>query len=350
MIARVLRAEKEPTEPAYPDLVLISARNYASALKEGRHRFSDVGRAACDRLVATIEAAIERRIELRRSDIAFDARSLDGITAEDRVQFVNQFVLGTGWDGAPILVMGTEAAEDYKASDAEELAFHCLYVVLQLSGGSIEILRAMAVGSTWGAKVKEWALPRRRYDFEPNDLLQLNMGRPRTWRILAEVAAGSTDRVVWNTMFDNPERGVGLGAVTYQIERSAHSALQATLGMPPTPSRLNFLADEVIPRLRLSASTLLLHGFGGSRSKEWWPADERLIQAFVNSPASIPLTWEHKVGGQSIEFLEADGRRVIYSRALNGAIPRAYKDLVISLVHDPTPPWPPGRSSPSRSE
>ncbi len=211
MIARVLRAEKEPTEPAYPDLVLISARNYASALKEGRHRFSDVGRAACDRLVATIETGIERRTELRPSDIAFDARSLDGITAEDRVQFVNQFVLGTGWDGSPILVMGTEAAEDYEAGDAEELAFHCLYVVLQLAGGSIEILQAMAVGSTWGTKVKDWTLPRRRYDFEPNDLLQLNMGRPRTWRILAEVATGSTDRAAWNTMFEQPRTRSRLG-------------------------------------------------------------------------------------------------------------------------------------------
>jgi hypothetical protein len=241
--------------------------------------------------------------------------------------------------------MGTEAAEDYEASNAEELAFHCLYVVLQLAGGSIEILQAMAAGSNWGTKVKDWTLPRRRYDFEPNDLLQLNMGRPRTWRILAEVAAGSTDRAAWNALFDDPLRGVGLGAVTYQIERSAHSALEATLGMPPTPSRINFLANEVIPHLRMSASTLLLHGFGGSRWKEWWPADERLIQSFVGQTASIPFKWEHKVGGQSLEFLEADGRRVIYSRALNGAIPRAYKELVIGLVHDTKPPWPPPRTS-----
>lgn len=350
MTFRVLRSENEPTEPAYPDLVLMSAQNYADALREDRHRFSDVGRAACDRLVMTIEAGIERLAELRPGDMVFNARSLDGITAEDRAKFVNQFVLGTGWDGAPILVMGTEAAEDYKAGNAEELAFHCLYVVLQLAGGSIEILQAMAAGSTWGTKVADWTLPRRRYDFEPNDLLQLNMGRPRTWRILAEVAAGSTDRVAWNTLIDDPRRGVGLGALTYQIERSAHSALRATLGTPPTPSRLNFLANEVIPRLRLSASTLLLHGFGGSRWKEWWPADERLIQAFVSQPTSIPFTWEHKVGGQSLEFLEADGRRVIYSRALNGAIPRAYKELVIGLVHDPTPPWPPPLSSPSPSK
>jgi len=198
LMARVFRSEKEPTEPAYPDLVLMSAQNYADALREDRHRFSDVGRAACDRLVMTIEAGIERRAELRPGDMAFNARSLDGITAEDRVKFVNQFVLGTGWDGAPILVMGTEAAEDYKAGNAEELAFHCLYVVLQLAGGSIAILQAMAAGSTWGTKVADWTLPRRRYDFEPNDLLQLNMGRPRTWRILAEVASGSTDRAAWN--------------------------------------------------------------------------------------------------------------------------------------------------------
>jgi hypothetical protein len=124
----------------------MSAQRYVEALKADRDRFSRAGRAASDRLVATIEAAIDRQTELRPGEMAFDARSLDGITAEDRVRFVNQFVLGTGWDGAPILVMGTEAAEDYAAGNAEELAFHSLYVVLQLAGGSMGVLQAMAAG------------------------------------------------------------------------------------------------------------------------------------------------------------------------------------------------------------
>jgi hypothetical protein len=335
----------EPTTLAYPDLVEMSARNYANSLRANRNELSDAGRAACDRLTATLDLATERRTELRPEDLAFGPRSLDGITAEDRPRFVNQFVLGTGWDGAPILVMGTEAAENYAAANAEELAFHCLYAVLQLAGGSTRIIHAMAEGSTWGTNVKDWSRPVRRYDFEPNDLLQLNMGRPRTWRILAEVAAGSTDRGVWSALFDDPTRGIGLGALTYQIERSADSALKATLGTPPTPARLEFITREVIPRLHASANTLLLHGFGGSRWKEWWPADERLIQAFLGSADPIGFTWTHKVRGQSVEFAESGGNRVIYSRALSGTVSRDYKQLLIGLVHDHAAPWPPPGSA-----
>jgi hypothetical protein len=254
---------------------------------------------------------------------------------------VNQFVLGTGWDGAPIVVMGTEAAENYEANNAEDLALHCLYVVLQLAGGTMPALRAMGAGSTWVTTVADWSAPRRRYDFEPNDLLQLDMGRPRTWRLLAEIAAGSRDRARWGSLFEDPEHGVGLGALTYQIERSAHSALRATGGTPPTQDRLAFLTGEVLPHLRLSARTLILHGFGGGRWKEWWPADERFIQCFLGLQEPIPFAWAHKVGGQSIEFIKAAGHRAIYSRALNGAVPADYKDLVISLVHDPLPAWPP---------
>ena len=135
--------------------------------------------------------------------------------------------------------------------------------------------------------------------------------------------------------------GVGLGALTCQLERSAHSALRATSGMPPTTERLDFLTSEAIPRLRDSAATLLLHGFGGSRWKAWWPADQHLIQAFLGHTEPIPFTWAYKVGRQPIEYVEAGGRRAIYSRALNGAVPTVYRDLVINLVHDPVPTWPP---------
>ncbi len=341
MTNRVPPPEREPTAERYPHLVHLSATRYVEGLRDQRSSLSLAGQDACDRLIATVLAAIDRRIDLRPEDMEFTARSLDGLRDEDRPRFVNQFVLGTGWDGAPILVMGTEAAEDYTADNAEELAFHCLYVVLQLAGGTISALKAMGSGSMWATKVNDWSAPRRRYDFEPNDLLQLNMSRPRTWRVLAEVAAGSRDRARWEPLFEDPEHGIGLGAWTYQLERSAHSALRATSGTPPTAERLDFLTSEVFPRVRGTAQTLLLHGFGGSRWKEWWPADEQLIRAFVGVDGAIPFTWTHKVGRQSIEFLEADGHRAIYTRALNGAVPTVYKELVISLVHDRSPAWPP---------
>jgi hypothetical protein len=338
VMGRIVMPVQEPTEVRHPDLLRTSALRYVDALQQERSRLSVAGSEAADRLLATIQAALDVGSELRPNDLAFRSRSLDGTSPEDQVRFVNQFILGTGWDAAPILVMGTEAAEDYAAANAEDLAFHCVYVVLQLSGGSIEILRTISDGSTWAAHVKDWDAAGRRYDFEPNDLLQLNMRRPRTWRILAEVAAPDSN---WSALFQSSAAAVGLGSLTYQIERSAHSALRAAAGTPPSPTRTNFLETEVIPKLRDSANTLLLHGFGGGRWPDWWASDERLIKAFLDREEVISFDFRHKVGRQSIEFIEEGDRRVIYSRALNGAVPYEYKQLVRRLVHDARAPWPP---------
>jgi hypothetical protein len=335
---RIVMPEQEPTEVRHPDLLRTAALRYVDALQEQRGRMSVAGREAADRLLTTIQAALDVGSELRPNDLAFRSQSLDETSPDDRVRFVNQFIMGTGWYAASVLVMGTEAAEDYAAANAEELAFHCLYVVLQLSGGSIGILRTMSDGSTWATNVKDWGAAGRRYDFEPNDLLQLNMGRPRTWRILAEIAAPDSN---WPALFQTGTDAVGLGSLTYQIERSAHSALRAAAGTPPSPTRTNFLTTEVIPKLRDSANTLLIHGFGGGRWPDWWASDERLIKAFLGRGEAISFDFRHKVGRQPIEFVEEGDRRVIYSRALNGAVPRDYKQLVRRLVHDARAPWPP---------
>jgi len=303
---------------------------------------SDAAKSATDQLVKTIGAALAAERKLYPKDLSFTARSLDGIEPHDRPLFVNQYVLGTGWDGAPILVMGTEAAENYEAANAEELAFHCLYVVLQLAGGSQLILHKMAEDSTWERNLKAWNSANRRYDFEPNDLLELNMGRARgTWRLVAEIAAGSRDRRAWGRLVEPRGASAGLGAVTYQLERSAHSALRSDLGTPPSQERVTFLADEVIPKLRNSSSTLILHGFGGHRWPEWWPRDEKLIRSFLSYRGPIDWKWQTKIAGQSLEFLEVGDRRAIYSRALSGPVPSAYSEAVIRLVDDEVASWPP---------
>ncbi len=331
----------EPSALAYPELVGRSARLYVRDLQRKRASMSAVAKSASDQLVATIESALAAEAKLGPADLSFGVRSLDGIGPDDRRLFVNQYVLGTGWDGAPLVVMGTEAAEDYSAANAEELAFHCLYVVLQVAGGSQSILRKMVEDSTWESNVKAWNPANRRYDFEPNDLLELNMGRPRTWRLVAEIAAGSLDRRAWGALLEPRSSGVGLGALAYQVERSAHAALRADLGTPPSDERVAFLADEVIPRLRDSSSTLILHGFGGRRWPEWWPRDEKLIRAFLNHGGPIDWRWETKIAGQFLEYLEVGQRRALYTRALNGPLPSAYKESVIRLVHDEAATWPP---------
>ncbi len=208
----------------------------------------------------------------------------------------------------------------------------------------------MAEESTWGRKVKTWNPANRRYDFEPNDLLGLNMGRPRTWRLVAEIAAASLDRRIWGPLIEPRSSGVGLGVLTYQLERSAHAALQTDLGTPPSDERVEFLADEVIPKLRGSASMLILHGFGGRRWREWWPRDEKVIRAFLNYGGPIDWRWGTKIAGQPLEFLEVGQRRALYTRALNGPVPAPYKESVIRLVHDEPPTWPPSDGMSTRGQ
>ena len=338
--------QTEPLDHAYPDLVRRSAELYASALRVNKVEMSPVGRQACDILLKTLAHALEKGKDTH--NLEFGVRSLDGISERDRILFVNQYILGTGWDGAPLIVMGTESAEDYAKENAEDLALHCLYVVLQLTGGGDEVLQEMAKGSSWASNVKDWSRPRRRFDFEPNDLLNLDMSKQRTWRVVAEVAAGSLDPARWRQLVDGAQDRIGLGALTYQIERSAHSALKATHGNPPSDARIRFLVDEVIPQLKRSSSTLILHGFGGSRWQEWWPQDQRLIQAFLDHDQPITWKWDSKVDGHSLEFKEWNDRRAIYSRALNGVGPRwpspVYKETVIGLVHNERANWPPAAS------
>lgn len=106
-----------------------------------------------------------------------------------------------------------------------------------------------------------------------------------------------------------------------------------------------FLAHEVIPELRKSSSTLILHGFGGNRWHKWWPRDEKLIQSFLDYAGLIDWKWETKIAGQPLEFFQVGHRRALYARALNGPVPSAYKEAVIRMVHDESVHWPPSISS-----
>jgi len=99
------------------------------------------------------------------------------------------------------------------------------------------------------------------------------------------------------------------------------------------------MTDVVMPALRGSAKVLLLHGFGGSLEKAWRPSDRALIAAFLElSENKCELGWERS-SGTYLGYLEHqhNGRRVVFERALNGAVNSDYIAALRSLTQTPRP-------------
>jgi hypothetical protein len=84
----------------------------------------------------------------------------------------------------------------------------------------------------------------------------------------------------------------------------------------------------MIPGLRLSASALIVHGYGRNY-RDGVPPDKRLFEAFPGRPVEIK---GETVAGKWLWNDSADGRPVIYCHALSGAVSRAYLDEVRRLV------------------
>src|ERR1035437_8008156 len=177
----------------------------------------------------------------------------------------------------------------------------------------------------WRSDLESQGLPPdpwRPFHVHPNDLYQVQKDRGRqTWKVIADVVAPDPA---------HPEAVLrqgaepGLGDLTYQIERSGLPALRAAGGFKPSPARTDWLEQEVIPALRQTASVLIAHGYGHPY-RDWMPADKRLFEAFLGRTVEIE---GETVAGKWLWHDAADGRLVIYSHALSGAISRAYLDEV----------------------
>lgn len=277
----------------HPEIAQSAARLYTAQL-EGVEKVaeSDEVRKALRDLIESTQAAQRLGSRLQPSDVKFTCSSLDSLTTSECTGFVNQFQLGLGWDGAPIVVMGTETAGD--PTKAEGLAWDRLQTALILAGSPSNVIRALLDGSSgWGKMQAREPLtePWRAFHVHTNYYYQTQWDAgTSTWENLAKIVAPDADK--WPAILAR-RADPGLGDLTYQIERSGLPSKTAAGGKIPEAVRTDWLEQEVIPALRQTATVLITHGFG-KPWKAWHTGDKRLFTAFLGQ--SVDLNWR-KIGG-----------------------------------------------------
>ena len=319
----------------YPQVIDWSLQRYREDLLMRRASISKASQEAIDRLIETIDAAIDHGPQLRPDQIRFGVTSLVNVPPDDLPAFINQYTLGVGSDAAPVVVMGTEPAE--RSDSAEDMAWHAAYSVLVAAESRPEVLDRIIEGSSWQAAAKgAWSsTDKRPYHLQANDFIHVERrgGNP-TWKVVAKVV-GPESRDRWPDLLETRLGAPGLGDYAYQIDRSALPAMTSGKGSPPGEIRVNFLID-VLQLVRQSATVLMLHGFGAAgRWQDWWSQDKRLIAAFMGmkSDASIELDWRYVAGRNSLGTMAVGGRKVIYCRALSNRVTPSYIEIVRSEVN-----------------
>ncbi len=302
----------------HPEMVESSGRLYLAHLEAvAAQTASAPARKALRDLIETTEASQRLGHGLEPADVTFTLSALDEVDPRDRREFMNQYQLGLGYDGAKMVAMGTEAAGN--PEDPEALAYDCLQTALILSGSPESVVKSLLQGSSWWAKMEARGLPAepwRPIHIHPNDFDQVQVSKPfHTWCNLARVVAPREQD--WRDLM-TVGAGPGLGDLVYQIERSGLPAKRSSDGVPPTLERTDWLVEEVIPSLRKTAGILLIHGFGNSPA---WPRNDlRLINAFLGYEPGTPtdVDWVRitpKRGDWLWTLAEGD-HRVVWTRAL----------------------------------
>jgi hypothetical protein len=122
---------------AHRGVVESAAHHYLSHLKavEAETRSVTIRQTLTDLIDAT-EVAERLGPQLGVADIKFGFASLKELAPDERQLFLNEFQMALGWDGAPVVAMGTEAAGD--PEDPEGSAWECLQTVMILSAGEPE--------------------------------------------------------------------------------------------------------------------------------------------------------------------------------------------------------------------
>lgn len=319
----------------YPQVTELSLKRYREDLKGRRRSVSDESRKAIDLLIKTIDAAIDHPAALKPDEVSFGVTSLRDVPSNELPSFINQYTLGVGWDGAPVVVMGTEPAE--RPDSAEDMAWHAVYSVLVAADSRSAVLDRIVAGSSWQAAAKGgWSsADKRPYHLQANDFIHVERsGGSPTWKVVAQVVGPeSADR--WRELLDTRLGAPGLGDYAYQIDRSALPAMTSAKGESPSDIRTAFLIDA-LQLLRQSAHVLLLHGFGApNRRHDWWNQDKRLIAAFLDTgpDGEVKLSWNYVAGRNSLGTMVYGGHKVVYSRALSNRVTPAYIEVVRSEVH-----------------
>lgn len=318
---------EEGAQPTYPNLVRRAGELYLAEMSTLAADSPGSLHESAALLALTLGRAVQLGPDLTPHDVHFDPAVAAIVPQSDWDRFLNEWMLGFGSDSAPVIVLGTEAADTWR--EPQDLAWQAGLAVVFLSHGRLDVMRRLIEGSSWSAKV-DWLVPRRPYTVHPYDLFPPGRGRS-TWLGLAQVVCRETGTGA--TLLHRGGPSPSLGDLTYQIDRSAFPSKQWVGGRAPTSARLDWLRDEVIPTLCPTARVLLLCGGGGRWGAAWEQLDQPLMRAFLGLPpgALLDLTWDPSLKTE-LGHCERDGRLVVSSRALGGSMTGHYLERLRSLI------------------
>jgi hypothetical protein len=299
---------------AHPAVVVDSAESYAARLDDliGSGNLQVAGQEAANALRNSIRNGLAAGAELGIDDVPFTAALLERCDRNERAALVNQWSLGIGHDGAPVIVMGTEHAYDVEQTAGLALE-SCGSALLWLADDGPDLARWIAHDQRWVGNAG------RAYHRHPSDQYPVAAGH--TWPTVSHVL-----RVALSE----------LGEHAYQVERSAHPAGTSSAGAAPTVERRAFLV-RLLQDFRASGRVLILHGKTSTTDQEWEACNLALTLTFLNQE-SLAEPDECRVGKASIRRWAHDGRTVFHTWALNaGALawsgaPGAYVDRLGELV------------------
>lgn len=318
---------EEAAQARYPELARGAGEMFQAQIASLARDAAGRLREAASLLALTLDHAVNLGAELTPADVEFDATVVAAVDKADWGCFLNQWTLGFGSDRAPVLVMGTEAADTW--DKPEDVAYHAGLSVATLCGGRLDVFRRLNRGSSWEA-TRDWTIPRRPYTIHPYDLFQHHRFGG-TWLGLARVLSRDLDSA--SGLIQRGVPGPSLGDVSYQMDRSAYPSTQWVGGQAPTRVRVDWLREEVLPTLRPTARVLLLCGGKGRWGAGWESVDQPLMRAFLELPPGAPLDLKWDASSKTeLGHLRLDGRLVVSSRALGGSMPRDYLDRLRSLI------------------
>jgi hypothetical protein len=309
----------------HAELGQVSRQRYAEQLRrilaapDNSRRLKATTGALLDSLE---ELKVDAPVDERR--FAFTDALLAALTEEERGSLVNQYCLGLGYDGAPVVTVGIEQAFDL--ADVGSFALESCLSALQLARATEKDAVRCAANKCWGPEIG-----RRPFHLEPNDYHRVHANRGRhTWNLLSSLLFAPAGGQALRMGAANKRLGrahPGLGGRTYQLEASAHPSKAAMNGHLPTPERATFLA-EAIRALRLTASVLLFHVDRG-RFQDLAPLRAALGAAFLGLPG--PGAHHPVLQGESGKvWVQAhEGRCVL---AVDGHLSGAVKPVLLGDV------------------
>ena len=311
--------------PAHPEVVAESVSRYLGHLRSVEPQLTREGRIAADHLIDLLNQAKLLGPELTGRDVSFHASDLGAVSDDDVDLLMNEFVLGSGNDGATLLFMGTEEAFDRPGLALGQFGWAAAW----LTNSKPDVMRAVECESSKDFE----AAPFHRH---PYDVVKAGHSRGGTWGALAQVVAAWRQDGDVSGFLEGRDQA-RLGDLAYLIDRSAAPSKKAPGGVPPQKDRVDFLT-WLLGRFAQVRVVVLYGSTGSSASGAWRQANEALVGTFLRSTGLREQS--SRLGRITIRWIDDGGRRVILSPALGGSVPGlgdSHREFIGKLIREAVP-------------